>query len=472
MSELPSIPEYEAEKGQRAGFLEKKSRQDLLVHGRRPFLKTAGVLLAAGSAVQGQEAARPGVRAVIPPRAQRPRQRLAIVTSTLYLNSHSYHIGLRFLGGYLRNGQVHFPDWDVAGMFVDQPNHPKDLSREFAREFGFRLFPTIAEALTLGTDRLAVDGVLLICEHGDYATNDRGQTLYPRFEMFGQIVDVFRRSGRTVPVFNDKHLSYDRRKAREMVQTARTMNIPLMAGSSLPVTWRRPELDLPIGVRLEEAMVVGYNGLDIYGIHALETLQCMVERRLRQGQQGLRHVQCLVGDAVWRAGDAGEWSWELLEHALGRSQTRNSGDVRRNCRHFNMNDRANQDRVPRNPAVFLLEYRDGLKAAVLMLSGHVADITFAARIARERRPVSTLFHLPGAPGAGFLEAQTMKIEEFLGGQAPYPVERTLLTSCALDYLLESRVRGQVRLETPDLDVSYAPPANSGFLRGDYATPIG
>ena len=64
-----------------------------------------------------------------------------------------------------------------------------------------------------------------------------------------------------------------------MVATAKKMSFPLMAGSSLPVTWRRPELELPLGVKIKEAMVASRGELEIYGIHALEALQCMVERR-------------------------------------------------------------------------------------------------------------------------------------------------------------------------------------------------
>src|SRR5262249_51191530 len=154
---------------------------------------------------------------------------------------------------------------------------------------------------------------------------------YPRYELFRRIVGVFRQSRRTVPVFCDKHLSYDRRRAREMVETARSMHFPLMAGSSLPVTWRRPALELPLGGRVRDVLVASRGELEIYGIHALEALQCMVERRTR-GQQGVRAVRCLEGDEVWRAGDQGVWSWELLEHALGRSPSRNVGDVRDNCR--------------------------------------------------------------------------------------------------------------------------------------------
>jgi hypothetical protein len=372
------------------------------------------------------------------------------------------------LHGYLRGGTFHHPDFAIAGMFVDQ-TRANDLSRELSRTHGFTLYPTVEGALTLGGDRLAVDGVLLIGEHGDYPFNERGQRLYPRYQLFQQIVAVFRRSGRTVPVFCDKHLSYDRRRAREMVQTARTMGFPLMAGSSLPVTWRRPELELPLGVRVRDALVVSYGGFEIIGFHALEALQCMVERRTR-GQQGVRAVRCLEGDAVWRGGDDGLWSWDLLESALGRSPSRNVGDARTNCRHFVIP--ASVPGYVRGPLAYLIEYRDGLRATVLMLNGHVADVTFAARLADQERPVSTLFYLPPPPGAAFLEALTVKIEEFLAtGRPPYPVERTLLTGGILDELLESRARDHRRLETPDLDVSYNPPRDSGFLRGDYTAPV-
>jgi hypothetical protein len=279
---------------------------------------------------------------------------------------------------------------------------------------------------------------------------------------------VFSKSARTVPVFCDKHLSYDRKKAHDMVETARKLGFPLMAGSSLPVTWRRPELELPLGVRFSEALVASRGELEIYGIHALESLQCMVERRTKR-QQGVNAVTFLQGEEVWKAGDQGAWSWELLEHALGRSPSLNIGDIRDNCRQY-VYHLAHAE-LRKSPMAFLIEYRDGLKASVLILNGHHDDTTFAARVAGEKRPVSTLFYLPPPPGAAFLQALTIKIEEFLTTRkAPYPVERTLLTGGILDWVLESRVRGHKRLETPDLDLSYEPPKDSGFLRGDWRSP--
>jgi hypothetical protein len=427
---------------------------------RRAFLHAA-----AGAALAPRALAADLPRSQLPPRPDKPTKKLAVVTTACYYLSHAYHFCGRFLYGYLRDGKMHYPDFGITAMHVEQQKD-NDLSRDWSKRHGFPLFPDVASALTLGGDKLAVDGVLLIGEHGDYPYNDKGQKLYPRYELFQRIVEVFRKSGRSVPVFNDKHLYYDRKKAKEMVETARKVGFPLMAGSSLPVTWRRPEVELPTGCEIKEAVVASRGELEIYGIHSLEALQCMVERR-KGAETGVKAVQCLEGDAVWKTGDGGVWSWELLEAALARSPSRNVGDIRENCRHYR-SPVAERSELRKSPLAFVVEYRDGLRATVLVLNGHVDDTTFAARVTGEKKPVSTLFYLPPPPGAGFLQALAVRVEEFLAtGKAPYPVERTLLTGGVLDCALDSRVRGHKRLETPDLDISYRPPKDSGFLRGDY-----
>ena len=97
---------------------------------------------------------------------------------------------------------------------------------------------------------LAVDAVLSIGEHGKYPVNAKGQPEYPRKRFFDEIVAVFQRSGRVVPVFNDKHLSYRWDWAQEMYDTARQLKIPLMAGSSVPLAERRPPLELAAGAKI------------------------------------------------------------------------------------------------------------------------------------------------------------------------------------------------------------------------------
>jgi hypothetical protein len=432
---------------------------DFAVLSRRGFLgAAAGLCLTNGLTAEELPRCQP------PSRPDKAPKKLAVVTTAYYYLSHAYHVCGRFLNGYLRDGKMHYPDFGVAGMYVEQTG-AGDLSKEHARKHGFALYPDIAGALTLGGDKLAVDGVLLIGEHGDYPFNEKLQKLYPRYEYFQKIVEVFRKSGRSVPVFCDKHLSYDRKKAREMAATARKVGFPLMAGSSLPVTWRRPELELPLGVRMEGALVASRGEMEIFGFHALESLQCTVERRAK-AETGVRAVTCLEGEAVWKAGDKGLWSWDLLEAALSRSPSLNVGDIRDNCRQFAAPP--NRPTFPKGPLAFLVEYRDGLKAAALLLNGHVDDTTFAAKLADEKEPASTLFDLPAPPGAGFLQALTVKIEEFLAtGRPSQPLERTLLTGGILDVALESRFRGGQRIETPDLDIAYQAPKESGFLRGQY-----
>jgi len=389
------------------------------------------------------------------------RTKLAIVTTVWEWRSHANHMGERFLCGYPRNGRWHQPAFDVAGAFVDQCPEG-DLSRHRAQEKGFTIYPTIAEALRLGTDSLAVDGVLLIGEHGEYPSNDKGQKLYPRYEFFSEIVEVFRQDGRSVPVFNDKHLSYSFDKAQHMVATAQELDFALLAGSSLPVTFRLPPLELPLDSHIDAALMVGVGGSDAMDFHALEAMQCMVERR-HGGETGVKSVQLIDGDAVWSAGEEGRWSRRLLEGALARSDSR-SGIALTDGRPQDLARSGELEELVENPAAYFIEYEDGLQATLLMLNGAVQDYTFAANIkGKAEEVVSTQFLLPGQPNVVYSACLMAKAEEmFVSGKAPYPAERTLLTSGMLERCLESRqLRGQ-RVGTPELRVCYRAPAASQF----------
>src|SRR5262249_16027921 len=109
------------------------------------------------------------------------------------------------------------------------------------------------------------------------------------------------------------------------------------------------------------------------------------------------------------------------------------------------------------------------RGTVLLLNGHIRDFVFAAKVRGEARPASCLFVLPPPPGARFFDTQVANLEKlFETGRSPYPAERTLLTTGALDSALESDHRKGARVETPELDVRYAAPADSGFLRGSIA----
>src|SRR5262249_23275692 len=147
-------------------------------------------------------------------------------------------------GPYYFNGKPTDPGAEVVSLYLDQVP-AADMAREVARQFNIPIYPTIAEALCRGGTGLAVDAVLSIGEHGRYPVNAKGQREYPRKRFFDEIVKVFEASGRGVPVFNDKHLSYRWDWASAMYDTSRRLHFPLMSGSSVPLAQRRPPLELP-----------------------------------------------------------------------------------------------------------------------------------------------------------------------------------------------------------------------------------
>ena len=392
-----------------------------------------------------------------------PKKKIAAITTEYRKYSHPQHIVDRFLEGYGWHGRHHVPDCEIVSMYVDQ-THENDLGAERAQRHGFPITETIAEALTLGGSGLAVDGVLLIGEHGRYDHNEKGQALYPRYDFFKQIVDVFRDTGKSAPVFNDKHLSYDWHQAVEMVRWAEELDFAFMAGSSLPVTWRLPELEFPLGVRLREAVCVCYGGVDSYDFHGLETIQCMVERRAG-GESGVKAIQALRGEPVWEAIADGLCDPALMHAAIARSHTRIP--QRESYSDFDPGVDSLRESVA-DPVGYFIEHEDGLRTSMLLFSNFLSDFNFAARM-DDGSIQSTQMYLPMPPRhttlASFFSPLCNNIEKmFETGRATYPVERTLLTTGETAFAVDSLFQGGARIETPELAIRYEAPSESHFWR--------
>lgn len=378
---------------------------------------------------------------------QPPPKRIAAIVTEYRRWSHADVIVGKILEGYHHDGRE-FPRLRLVSLFCDQ--FPKgDLARALAKRHNFRLAATIEEALTLGGKELAVDGVLSIGEHGNYPSNKLGQVLYPRRRFFEGITNVFARLKRSVPVFNDKHLAAEWRDARWMYDRALELHVPFLAGSSVPVTWRRPPLRVPRNIEMTEAVQIGYGGIEAYGFHALEGLQCIAERR-RGGEVGVRSVQFLPAQEMWRAMDRGVFSRALLEAALALVPAHVQGDYR--------------ERTVKNSdaGAFIVEYRDGFKGTVAIMNGWVQDgdgdaFTLAVQPRAAQRPLATQFFLqspePFAHFAHLLRAIDSMMQT---GHPPYPVERTLLTTGILDAIMVSKNEKNRRVETPHLEIRYTP----------------
>jgi len=373
-------------------------------------------------------------------RGARRRLPVAAVVSVYTPSSHADVIVGKILEGYQQDGGAG-PDLEVVSVFTDQVP-AQDMSREKAVKHGFRIASTIRDALTLGSGQLQVAGVLCIGEHGEYPrTPDTGQKMYPRRRFFDEVVDVFRDCHKVVPVFNDKHLGYRWEDASAIVETARQLEIPFLAGSSLPVAWRMPLFELPRDCEIEAAVTIGYGGFEDYGFHALEAHQCLLERR-RGGETGVAAVRAVRGDMIRQSELAGDWSTELFA-AARRLMPGNPEDTKA----WNPGS---------DSAAYLIEHRDGLRSAVVMANGLAGHFSTALRIKGKAEPVGTWFKLQEGPPFGHFAYLVRAIDEtFHTGKSAYPVERTLLTTGILDRVMHSLANDGLRLATPELAVSYS-----------------
>jgi hypothetical protein len=393
------------------------------------------------------------------------RPKIAGLVTQYRKYSHGQHIIDRFLEGYGWNGEHHHPAMDLVSLYVEQ--HPEgDLTQDRVKRFpSTKLYPTIAEALTLGGSKLAVDGVMLVGEHGRYPRNEKGQTKYPRYEYFQQIVKVYEASGRSAPVFNDKHLSWNWEWAKEMYDTSKRLNFAFMAGSSLPVTWRTPSLEMPLGSRIREAMCVCYGGVDSYDFHALETIECMVERR-KGGETGVEWIQAYRGENFWKAQKEGVWPDDLFQAALCRSHTLVPAREGFNDIMPTVDD---MKRIVRNPVAYRYKHSDGLMCTMILMSGLIRDFNFSARLEGSNNIFSTQMYLPMPDGrttlANFFSPLVNSAEKmYLTGKPTYPVERTLLTTGLTHGGVESLFLKEKRFETPHLNIRYQPTKESTFWR--------
>ncbi|MSU34752.1 MAG: hypothetical protein EXS36_06495 [Pedosphaera sp.] len=391
---------------------------------------------------------------------ERRRKRIALIGTEVRIHSHAQHFIDRFLLGYSWGGGWHRPDVDLVSLYIDQ--FPEgDLARTTAKRHGVPIYPTIAEALTLGASKLAVDGVVIIGEHGKYPRTEMGQTRYPRYKFFKEVMKVFESSGRSVPVFNDKHLSTDWRECVEMVADSKRLHFPFLAGSSLPVTRRLPAIDMPYGTTLSESVCAGYGGMDSYDIHGIETAQCMSERR-RGGEVGIRRVLALRGAKMWEHAAEREATRRLLVAALTRSHN------------LPVKDGFPTDAVTFDWArtafpegwAYFIDHRDGFRTTLFMLG--IQDFNYAGLNNWTGEIISCQMYLPmpthGSTTADFFNPLIHHIERMIvENRAPYPVERTLLTSGMTLAGVESFHRGQP-VETPEMAVRYTAPRESLFWR--------
>jgi hypothetical protein len=370
---------------------------------------------------------------------------VAFICNVYYNQSHADMLGTKIFLGYPMDEGLIKSRLKIVSVWIDQIGS-NDIGVRIAKMNDATIYPTIAGALTLGGDKLAVDAVIYIGEHGDYNLNRLGQKMYPRLNYLEQIFRVFDASKKSVPLYSDKHLAYSWLDSKWIYDRALELNVPMMAGSSLPYAWRDPILEHPMGSEITEAVALGYGRIDSYGFHATEILQCMVERRAG-GETGVSSVHGIKGNAVWDAIDDGRISAKLVDDAFKSIKQKKTGNLR--------------DLV-KEPFAVMVKYNDGTKGAVLLFNGHThpradklpskAGWAYAAQA--NGKVVAAEFILDASLSHSHFSYLMYNFENYvMTGKSAAPLERNLLTSGIIDMGVRSIVEGKPK-ETPFLNIKY------------------
>jgi hypothetical protein len=368
--------------------------------------------------------------------------------------SHADWILTKLLDGYWWQGEHTASRVDIVSVYINQFDTSL-LGQKICKEKNIPIFKTVGEAVTLGGKELAVDGVVIVAEHGDYPTNLKGQWMLPRWWIYQQVMKVFEQSKRSVPVFNDKHLSYNWDEAKWMYDKSRELKFPLTGGSSIPTYYRTPEIELNIDTPIKTSIVIG--GADDEGalFHCVDVLQAFVERR-KGGESGVKSVQCIRGPETWKWTERNAWAGNLLESVRKKFDLKSG--------HF--------EQIA-HPNVCIVEYNDGTKAAVF--NGEGVGWTYAGEIQGQKEP--TIISMLGWPGPfsqyHASNSQPHWITEMMvTKKEPFNAERLLLSTGIVSYNMDSNwENGKYnpigrRLETPFMNIKYRSTRGAQFSTGE------
>jgi hypothetical protein len=378
------------------------------------------------------------------------RPRIACLVSYWGLpTSHADWIVNKLLDGYWWKGSYTASQVDVVSVYINQLDTSL-LGQKVCKAKNIPIFKTVGEAVTLGGKELAVDGVVIVCEHGNYPTDLKGHWLLPRWWIYQQVIRVFEQSQRSVPIFNDKHLSYNWDDAKWMFDKSRELNFPLTGGSSIPVYYRTPEIDLAPDTPLKNGLVIGDMADEGASFHCIDVLQSFMDRR-RGGETGVKSVQSIRGPEAWKWVEANPWANNSVE-AVRKKFDLPAG-------HFQQDGQANQR--GRQSNLCIVRYNDGTEAA--SISGSGVGWTFAGNIEGQKDPtIISMLEWPG-PISQFHAGNAHEhwlIEMMLTRKEPFNAERLLVSTGIVNYYMDSNWQdghysavGRA-VETPYMNMKY------------------
>ena len=378
---------------------------------------------------------KPEPRIVLPtdalPPPDGPKKRIAAITTAYFKYSHADDIITKFIEGYADRRAA-----SPAALRGREPARSsssprRDIGRGMAARYGIPLFDSARGGADARAAReLAVDGVLLIGEHGDYPHQREGAAALPA-------APALRGDRRGLPPLGAERAGLQRqalllRLGRRRVDVRPVARAGLPDDGGLERAGRLAAAAAGVPARASRSTAPWRSASAASRPTGSTRSSC--SRPSSSGGAAARRAwrPCNAwkaprpGTRPRRGAGAPTCSPAALRHVPGRQGPgRGVADLRR----------ADPEAV-----VFLVEYGDGFRAAAYVARGLVAEFAFAAEVAGRAEPVGTWCEL-NKPQRDHFSFLCNHIEVmFRTGRPSYPVERTYLVTGMLAALMDSHAR--------------------------------
>jgi hypothetical protein len=328
-------------------------------------------------------------------------ENVAFVLEELRFDTPGQQLLDRFLIGYPRDGEFHRPPCKTH-LWMPQETFAEEVHRRVA-DFGLQQEKALEDAIAMA------DGIVLV----------------PRQTSAGGLLrSIVSSAPPNAAVFVYGAIGDSTEQANTLASHALTRKVPLASGTSTSVTWRLPEIDVPHNAVVSDALIVVQGEFPLAELHAIDGLLPLLARRAG-GEHGVRDVQLVEGQQVWKFLAERETARRLLAAALSRSDSPQGLTVR-DGRTQNLMAPGLLESMANNPRAWLLEHTDGLHTIIMVLDGVIADFNFALRT-KDSNILSAQLYRPPAPQRHEFSRLAEVIENyFRTRQVPWPLNRSVL----------------------------------------------
>jgi hypothetical protein len=332
----------------------------------------------------------------------RELKRIAFLLENAALHSPGQQLLDRFLIGFPQHGQFEPPRTRVS--LWTEKDDAAGLIRQRRDDFGLAVASAQADVLR--------DADAVVLAGPGITTPD------------GLIRAAIELAPVQTPIFVHGLLGSTPAAAAELLRLAAGRGSPILAGTATPFAFKLPEVSVPEGAGLREGLIVVQGDFPAAELDGLEGLLPVLERR-KHGEGGVERLRSLDAESLWQAGEKGGWSWPLLAAALSRSDTP-QGNALVDGRNEDLVGLGLVPKMARHPRGWIFEHADGLRSALLVLDGVVADINFAVSVRGGGIISAQLFRAPLPQQEHYNGLAAALLEFFTTGREPWPLRRSLL----------------------------------------------